>query len=104
MRSLLIASCMVLPALGLLGGCQEPFDATGTWNPAQVNQLNVAAQAADWHDLAYGHGDPGADGQEAAAAVDRLRKGTVKSLAAATVSDVASQSAGGGSSSPAAPN
>jgi hypothetical protein len=79
-------------AVGLLGGCNDPYRWPGHWDAAQVNELNLAVQASDWRDLAAGHGDPGSDGQEAAAAVDRLRKGVIKPLASGTVSDIASGS------------
>lgn len=92
---------LALLAAAFLGGCVEPYEQPAHWDASQVNQLNLAAQVSDWHDLLQGHGDPGSDGQEAAAAVDRLRKGNVKALVAATVSDIASQGGAGASQSPA---
>ncbi len=86
MRPLLIAAPLLL-----LAGCHDPFDWPGTWNASQVNAVNVAAQAADWRDLARGHGDPGADGQEATAAVDRLRRGAVRALPDTSTSDLPGQ-------------
>ena len=84
------------PLLGafLLGGCNDPFRWQGHWDAPQANLLNQAAQVENWRDLDVGYGDPGSDGQEAAAAVDRLRKGTVKPLAAGTVADIATQGSG----------
>lgn len=90
----------ILATLGLLllAGCHDPYDWPGTWNASQVNAANIAAQVADPQDLARGHGHADADGQEAAAAVDRLRRGTVRALPDTTTSDVK----GGGGAAPAA--
>ena len=85
-------------ALAALVGCTGSFDEPYHWNTEQVNDVNRAAQVVDWRDLVQGHADPGSDGLEAAAAVDRLRRGLVKPLPTATVSDIATQ----GSAVPAA--
>jgi hypothetical protein len=86
----------------LLAGCGDPFLRPGSWDASQANQLNLAAQAADWRDLARGRGAPGSDGQQAAAAVERLRRGAVKPLPAATVSSIAAQGAEAPAAAPAA--
>ena len=72
----------------LLAGCADPYEWPHTYNVPQANQANLAAEAYDWRDLRRGHGDPGADGQEASAAVDRLRRGTVKELPLQQISDL----------------
>jgi hypothetical protein len=81
----------ILAVLFVLGGCSDPYARPHSWNATQANLANLAAQTADWHDLDIGHGDPGSDGQEAAAAVDRLRHGNVKPLPNVTASDISSQ-------------
>ena len=93
---------LALSVLALVAGCADPFDRPDSWNFSESNRANLAAQAARWQDVGLGHGDPGADGQEAAAAVDRLRKGTVKALPSATVSDIAAQSTATAATAPVA--
>ena len=68
--------------LALLSGCSglEPYDRSYVWRPTGANESNLAAMAVNPADLAYGHGTGPADGQIAAAAVDRLRYDRVKSL------------------------
>ena len=78
-------------SLCLLSGCGDPFLWQHSWDAEQVNQINLAVQAADWHDLAHGRGDPGADGQEAAVAVERLRRGMIKPLPSTEITSVAAQ-------------
>ncbi len=94
----------LIVATVLVAGCDDPYRWPGHWDAAQVNELNLAVQASDWRDVAAGHGDPGSDGQEAAAAVDRLRKGAIKPLASGTVSDIASGSTGASWGAPATPS
>lgn len=73
----------------LLAGCSDPYGwHPGYWNAEQVNLANFAVQAADPRDIARGHGDGGSDGQEAAAAVARLRNGTVKPLPSLDIAGV----------------
>lgn len=87
MRALLLT----LVAL-LLAGCNEdPYHWPYTWDAPQANRLNIIAHTADWHDVIQGHGDPGADGDEAARAVDRLRHDKVKKLPDIETSDVGVQ-------------
>ena len=91
---------LTLLCVCLLGGCGDPFLWQHSWDAEEVNQANLAAQASDWRDLARGHGDPGADGQEAAVAVERLRRGTIKPLASTEITSVAAQ----GNSNSSSPN
>ena len=93
---------LLLLGLCQLAGCADPFSWPHSWDAEQVNQVNLAVQAADWRDLARGHGDPGADGQEAAVAVERLRRGAVKPLPSTEISSVAAQ--GNSNSSSATPS
>lgn len=96
----MLLACSVLC---LVAGCSEPFRDQGRWDFEQSNQLNLAAQVSDWRDLAAGHGDPGADGQEAAAAVDRLRRGVPKQLPNLEISSVAPGGAATSAAPPVAP-
>ena len=83
---------LAVTAALLLAGCNDPYQWKAHWDAPQTNLLNQAAQAENWRDLDVGFGDPGSDGQEAAAAVDRLRHGTVKALSQSTISDIAAGS------------
>lgn len=58
----------------------EPYDRAYTWRPTGANEANLAAMAADPKDLVHGRGTSNSDGQTAAVAVDRLRRGKVKPL------------------------
>jgi hypothetical protein len=80
-----------------LAGCTMPYEREHAWTPSQANKANLAAQAADWRDLARGHGLSEADGEEAARAVDRLRHDKVKHLTDIETSTVVQTGGGGGS-------
>lgn len=94
-----------VPALLLLlPACQafEPYEREGTWRPMDANGFNLAAMVANPDHLRRGVGTDRADGQLAAAAVQRLRSGTVKRLPTAGIArfgtgDSGSADAGGGS-------
>ena len=73
------------------GGCAstDPVEGeSGRWNPIGANNANLAAEIANPDDLLRGRGVETADGQMAAAAVARLRKGHVKSLPDSDLSDI----------------
>jgi hypothetical protein len=79
-------------ALLLLAACNtDPYHWPGTWDATQSNRVNIITQTANWRDVESGHGDPGADGDEAARAVDRLRHDKVKKLPDIETSDVGVQ-------------
>ena len=63
----------------------------GLWQPNHINRANLTLQVANPADLVRGTGRTTADGQLAAAAVDRLRNDKVKKLPAA---DLAALTAG----------
>ena len=71
--------CVLAPCLI---GCTEtdPLTMPGRWQPGGVNEANLAAEMQNPADLFQGRPLPGADGQEAAAAVERFRRGIVKPL------------------------
>jgi hypothetical protein len=85
-------------AAAALGGCAviDPFERPGMWRPIGANELNLELQAARPTDLVHGRGATDADGQTAAAAVDRLRHDRVKELPQSSVSGVGAGGGGGG--------
>jgi len=84
-------------AILAVAGCEEydPLYRDGLWHPMHVNRTNLTMMAANPADLVRGHGTPTADGQVAAAAVQRLHDNKVKKLPDAGLSDVKVQSQGG---------
>lgn len=68
----------------LLSGCAydpfDPYQVPGTWRPTGANEQNLRVMLARPTDALGGRGDPGSDGQRAAAAVERLRADNVKPL------------------------
>jgi len=91
-----LCSGLIALAAGALGGCAviDPFERPGVWRPIGANDVNRELQVARPTDLVQGRGTTDADGQTAAAAVDRLRHDRVKELPQSSVSGVG---AGGGS-------
>ncbi len=83
----IIAFLVVLPAVA---GCNrfDPLTSDRYWRPLGVNSDNIAAQVVNPVDFLHGR-DPsgGADGDLAAAAVQRLRTGHVRPLPDSGVSD-----------------
>ena len=83
MHSQMRALRCVVGLLLCLAACAQtdPLTAPGRWTPASVNEANLAVQLATPADLLEGQGSDGADGQQAVAAVARLRRGQLKALA-----------------------
>ncbi len=80
-----------------LAGCDpanDPLVREGLWFPGHTNHQNLALQVANPGDLVRGSGTNGADGQLAAAAVDRLRNDKVKKLPASDLAQVTAGSSG----------
>jgi len=101
-----LASMSLLLATAACDGKYSPFNPAydplvreGLWQPAHSNRQNLTLQVADPGDLVHGTGTTGADGQLAAAAVDRLRNDKVKKLPASDVAQVTVQSSGNNDSS-----
>lgn len=72
-----------LAAVLLLGGCAsvlDPHNRDGAWRPTGANEFNLRAMVARPSDLAQGLGEPGAEGQTAAQAIDRMRNDRVRAL------------------------
>jgi type IV pilus biogenesis protein CpaD/CtpE len=100
-RALPLRVGLVTLAAAALGSCafMDPFERPGMWRPIGANELNLELQAARPTDLVQGRGTTDADGQTAAAAVDRLRHDRVKELPQSSVSGVGA-GGGGGASAP----
>lgn len=93
-------------AVGLLcalGGCAatDPLLDRTAWRPTGANEANIAAQVVNPVDLVHGRQPVGgADGDMAAAAVQRLRTGHVKALPDSALSDLKVQAAPSSPGSP----
>jgi type IV pilus biogenesis protein CpaD/CtpE len=88
--------------LAMLAGCAvtDPMLNDRGWHPSGVNEANIAAEVVNPADLRNGRElTAGSDGEQAAAAVLRLRTGRVKGLPDSSLSDLHVQ----GSPSPASP-
>lgn len=92
---------IVLAAVSLtvlaVAGCEEydPLYRDGLWEPMHVNRANLTMAVANPADLVRGHGVPTADGQLAAAAVQRLHEGKVKKLPDAGLAEIKVSGQGG---------
>ena len=80
----------IIAASLLLAGCAltDPYQRPGNWYPLGVNAENLTLMVANPNDLREGQPLGPADGQLAAAAVERLRRDKVKSLPDSGVADV----------------
>jgi hypothetical protein len=84
-----------------LAGCDQVFSSAndplvreGLFQPGHSNHQNLVLQVANPADLVRGSGTTGADGQLAAAAVDRLRNEKVKKLPASDIAQVSTSNTG----------
>jgi type IV pilus biogenesis protein CpaD/CtpE len=99
-------SRLLVTATGLLvlSGCAQtdPFQRPGIWRPMGANEMDFELQVARAADMVKGRGTDEADGDSAAAAIDRMRHDKVKPLLSNSVSKVgnagppAAAPAGGG--------
>jgi hypothetical protein len=80
-----------------VAGCEEydPLYREGLWQPMHVNRTNLTMAVANPADLVRGHGVPTADGQLAAAAVQRLHDNKVKKLPDAGLAEIKVSGQGG---------
>lgn len=82
----------------LLAACDTPFDTVnrpGAWRPQAANETNLRVMIDRPEDLSEGRGAEGAQGQTAAAAVDRLRSDRVRPLPDVVSAPAISQVGGG---------
>ncbi|HTN11417.1 MAG TPA: hypothetical protein VL154_10650 [Acetobacteraceae bacterium] len=85
----------VLPLAGC-GPTGDTYDRIGTWHPQGVNDMNIAAQVADPHDLVRGRDIAQPNYRTSAAAVADLWSGkTTKAAAAAAAAGGGAGGAGG---------
>jgi type IV pilus biogenesis protein CpaD/CtpE len=68
-----LAAALVVAALAGCADGGEPFSRPYTWSITGTDAANLAVMAEAPEDLARGRGLVGANGQAAAAAIDRLR-------------------------------
>ena len=101
MRTLLngLALTATLLSLAACNPAMDPLYRDGLFEPVHSNRANLALMVANPTDLVRGTGRATADGQLAAAAVDRLRNDKVKRLPASDVSAVGATSSGENNSS-----
>lgn len=98
----------ILPLLALcaLAGCgvlTDPYYQEGKWRPTGANDFNLRVMAAQPRDIISGQGEPGADGQGAADAVDRLRTDRVRPLPVSSISPIALPAGGAGAAGAGSP-
>jgi type IV pilus biogenesis protein CpaD/CtpE len=77
--------------LAMLAGCAatDPLLNERDWHPAGINETNIAAEVVNPADLRNGRElTGGSDGEQAAAAVLRLRTGRVKALPDSSLTDL----------------
>ncbi len=94
--STLAASASLLGLLGV-AACSpatDPLYRDGLWEPTHTNRQNLTLQVANPADLVRGTGTTTADGQIAAAAVDRLRTDKLKKLPASDIAAIAAGNSG----------
>ncbi len=92
---------LTLAAMAAVAGCSQtdPVLTSRLWNPAGVNETNIAAMVASPSDLVRGVDEPGSDGIRAAVAVQRLETNRVKALPNSGLIEVKLQDNGGGQGS-----
>ena len=94
LRRLLL--CIV--AFGVVGcGVIDPYQRAGTWRPNNANEDNLRAMVAVPSDLVRGVSASEGTGQQAAAALDRLRNDKVRKLPDSGLAQVTPVSTGSGS-------
>ncbi len=73
-----------------LVGCDvtDPYLRNGVWRPNNANEANLRAMVASPADLARGVSGARGDGQQAAAALDRLRNDKVRVLPDSAIAKV----------------
>lgn len=97
MRKFAVRTVWLLTLAGTLACCDltDPYVRPGEWHPLGANSENLRAMVADPHDLYAGRGTTISPGDQAAAAVMRLRLDQVKPLPASSLSDLKVNDTGG---------
>jgi hypothetical protein len=80
-----------------LAGCDvtDPYLRQGVWRPDNVNEANLRAMVVAPSDLVRGVSSSGGDGQQAAAALDRLRNDKLRPLPDSAIAKVVPVATGG---------
>jgi type IV pilus biogenesis protein CpaD/CtpE len=92
-----LRTALLLGGTATLAGCGPDFDPLtreGLWHPNHANHSNLTLMVANPADLVRGTGTNTADGQLAAAAIDRLRNDKVKKLPASDIANIGASSSG----------
>jgi hypothetical protein len=96
-----LASVCALLGTAACSGPYDPFNAgydplvrDGLFQPGHTNYANLSLQVANPGDLVRGSGTTGADGQMAAAAIERYRNDKLKKLPAADLAQVSANNSG----------
>lgn len=102
-RKIRVPSVILFGTL-LLAGCNQidPYQRSGTWKPAGVNDANIAAQAANPGDLVQGHGMTDGNRRVATGAVTRIWQGA-PAQSSGSASPLAAVLGAAGGSNPQAP-
>jgi hypothetical protein len=84
-------------AVVVLAGCDvtDPYHREGVWHPGDTNEVNLRAMVVSPSDLVRGVSSPGGDGQQAAAALDRLRNDKPRPLPDSAIAKVVPVASGG---------
>jgi type IV pilus biogenesis protein CpaD/CtpE len=95
----MVRSVSILLAALALTGCAltDPYYRDGVWRPSDVNEANLRVMVASPADLVRGVSSPAADGQQAAAALDRQRNDKVRPLPDSAIAKVVPVASGSGS-------
>jgi hypothetical protein len=98
------STALLLLLVGLAACNQiDPYTRPGNWRPNGANDANLRAMVAVPADLVVATPASPADGQQAAAAVDRLRHDTVRALPDSGLAQITPVSGGSPSAPAAAP-
>jgi hypothetical protein len=84
------ASALLLPCILAVAGCAytDPLLRAGLWRPNDSNTANLRAMVAVPADLAVAAPSDGGSGQQAAAALDRLRRDRARPLPDSAIAKV----------------
>jgi hypothetical protein len=94
-RLLLCAAVLGLGACGLMD-VMDPYKREGMWRPNNANEDNLRSMVASPSDLVRGVSSDSGDGQQAAAALDRVRNDKMRVLPDSAIAKVTPVSSGSG--------
>ena len=94
-RVLLCIAVLGLGACGLMD-MMDPYRREGMWRPNNANEDNLRAMVVSPSDLVRGISNDASDGQQAAAALDRMRNDKMRALPDSAIAKVTPVSSGSG--------